>query len=257
MSMFKRNLNVCLGDALRGNSESVRITPCALNDLKIWAGHLLDPDQWLPIPIQPSSPPIHHKVFVSDAAGISSKWFDSGVASIGFNEDSEMLFATQFLWSPKMLLSPHPDNAGLMGENSLFLEFVGVLIPFVLFPEMVQHQHIVCLVDNLGCFNGWMNKTVKNDVLTSILIRALILISHYLECIVHIDYLPRMSTSSARMADRMSRRSSLTSRDRFLLSKFEQYSLPLFFVSWLNSPGVDWTMPMDLLNHVRNKVMKT
>ncbi len=255
MSMFKRNLNVCLGFSLRANSDIVRISHDAKSDLKVWAGFLLDDNHWLPIPIQPSPPPILHKILFSDAAGISNKMFDSGVASVGLNEYSETIYATRFVWSPQMLFSTHPENGSLIGENSVFLEFVGIVIPFILFPELFHNEHIVCLVDNIGCFHGWENKYVKNDVLTSILIRALILIASYLECIVHVDHLPRLSTRMARTVDRMSRSSTMTFHDRELLSSFNSVELPLPMVRWLNNPNVDWQLPMFLLEHVRNKVV--
>ncbi len=217
MSIFKRNLNVCISKTVNTNYDSVRISPEAKKDLKVWVGFLTDPEDWIPIPTMPCSPPINHKVFTSDAGGLSNNHKDSGVASFGVNEENEVIFCVQFIWNQKMLTSPHPDGSGVIGENSLFLEFVGVILPFILVPEQVQNQHIVCLVDNTGCYSGWLRKNVKNDVLTSILIRALVLIASYCECIVHIDHLPRMSTSTARMVDRMSRIHTTSRGDSSLL----------------------------------------
>ncbi len=256
LSLFKRNLNICLGHALRANSDVVRVSPDAKSDLRVWAGFLLDENHWFPIPIQPCSPPINHKTLFSDAAGISNKIFDSGVASVGLDENSEILFATRFVWSPNMLRSIHPENDSLIGENSVFLEFVGVIMPFVLFPELFCNEHVVCFVDNTGCFNGWENKYVKNDVLTSILIRALLLIASYLECIVHVDHLPRLSNRMARTVDRMSRESTMTYHDKELLSSFRDRRIPSVLVRWLYNPTVDWSLPITLLNYVKNKVDK-
>ena len=256
LSLFKRNLNVCLGFALRAQIDTVRISADAKSDLQTWAGFLLDENHWFPIPIQPCPPPITHKTLFSDAAGISNKLFDSGVASVGLNEDLDTLLAARFVWSPNMLRSTHPENDSLLGENSVFLEFVGVILPFIMFPELFHNEHIVCLVDNTGCFNGWENKYVKNDVLTSILIRALALIASYLECIVHVEHLPRLSNRMARQVDRMSRDSTMTYHDKELLSRFESTKLPLFMVRWLNNPTADWNLSIMLLNYVRNKVPK-
>ena len=100
---------------------------------------------------------------------------------------------------------------------------------------------------------AWDNRFMKEDVYTSILVRALHLVSSYLGCIVHVNHLPRQPSWESKMVDRMSRDFSTTSSDNNLLSSFREQDLLKFFKIWLDKPCVDWSIPMKLLNYVKNR----
>ena len=108
-------------------------------------------------------------------------------------------------------------------------------------------------VDNISCVYAWESKFMKEDVYTSILVRALHLVSSYLCCIVHVEHLPRQTSWESKMVDRMSRDFTTTFADQILLSGFEGKDIPNFFKVWLDKPCVDWSIPMKLLCYVKNR----
>ena len=114
LSRFKRNMldDLCmLFGALHGKGV---ISPKTKDDLLIWLGFLLDKDVWLPILLEPCGPPIAHKTFISDAAGLSIDGvfsFRPGVASVGFSESGKILMAFR-LPRPKKMIMTECDSKG-------------------------------------------------------------------------------------------------------------------------------------------------
>ncbi len=90
----------------------------------------------------------------------------------------------QMFW-PEELKRCFDIKGGSFGDKSLFLEFVGLLLPFLAVPKSLANQHVVLKVDNIGCYFAWENKNVSKDPHASVLVRALVLISSYLSCYVH------------------------------------------------------------------------
>ena len=251
---FRRNLNDCLSAGAL--NDCIVVSSNAKRDLLVWAGFLLDPVCENNIPSCPSDPTAVHKSFTSDAAGYASECGTNrpGVASIGFDEDGKIIFAFQKLWNEKMI-SGLKDNKGKeFGRKTAFLEFVGILIPFILMPKELCNQHIVLKVDNISCHYGWLNRSMKNDAYTSILLRSLHVISSFLCSVIHVQHLPRESTWDSRLVDRMSRESSMTQDGRKLLNSFQNYTLPEFFVKWLDNPEEDWSIALQLLAYVKSVV---
>ena len=97
----KRNLN----DRLSAGAinDCIIVTSNAKNDQLIWAGFLLDTECENSIPSCLTEPTIVHKSFTSDAAGYASdgEVDRPGVASIGFDEEGNIIFAFQKLWAKK------------------------------------------------------------------------------------------------------------------------------------------------------------
>jgi len=256
LSLFRIHLYSGIGYAVKNNLDAVKITAEAKNDLKVCAGFLLDKDEWYPIPTEPCAPPLSYKTFVSDAAGLSAKEYDSGVASIGIDENDKIFFAARHWWDQSMLYKERSSPDDLSGKNSCFLEFVGILLPFLLIPQKLKNQHIVCKVDNSACIFGWYDKKMPGDSIVSILIRSLYLISFYLASIVHVVHLPRLSTWEACLVDRLSRHSTTENADRFILSNHDGGSVPVFMYEWLRNPTEDWSLPYKILSYVKNRVNK-
>ena len=69
-----------------------------------------------------------------------------------------------------------------------------------------------------------------------------------------VQHLPRESTWDSRLVDRMSRESSMTQDGRKLLNSFQNYTLPEFFVKWLDNPEEDWSIALQLLAYVKSVV---
>jgi hypothetical protein len=98
---------------------------------------------------------------------------------------------------------------------------------------------------------GWENRSVKNDQSASVLLRALHIISVFLGCTIHVMHLPRMSTPSARLADRLSRRRTTTAFDQRRIRRALQPALPPALTRWLANPSADWDLPLALLRDVQ------
>jgi len=255
---FRKNLNDCLGHMQKNEICNMQLSVQAKNDLLIWTGCLIDDTGKLPIPSMPSDPPLYCKSFTSDAAGYSDDKRDKkpdkpGVAAVGFNEDGKVIFAHRKFWDKTMISNMKDKDGKLFGRKTAFLEFVGLMLPFISIPGKLKNQHIVLRVDNISCHYGWENRCMKNCVYTSILIRALHIISSYLCSIIHVQHLPRLSTWDSCLVDRLSRELTTETEDAELLEKVDIWCMPMFFEKWIDHPTEDWNIPLKLLNYVKNK----
>ena len=138
------------------------------------------------------------------------------------------------------------------GDKSTTLELIGLLLPFILVPEKLRRQHVVMKVDNMACIFGWESRHVVEDRSASILLRCLRVISAYLETVVHVVHLPRVSSWESVMVDDMSRQKTTTEGQRDLLNSFGHLKLPAIFKEWLKNPVDDWNLPFKLLSIIKN-----
>jgi hypothetical protein len=72
MKVFKQPINKCVADIPSDAppESDVVVSADAKRDLLVWYGFLTSAHKWLPIEEGRSTPPIWHKEFVSDAAGL-------------------------------------------------------------------------------------------------------------------------------------------------------------------------------------------
>jgi len=66
------------------------------SDLLVWAGFMLDKNEWKPISHMPCEVPISHFSFTSDAAGMDMQRNvseDVGIGCIGFDVNGEVILA--------------------------------------------------------------------------------------------------------------------------------------------------------------------
>ena len=225
-----------------------------LKDLNIWVNFLTCKVEWLPIPHCYYDPPLACVSFSSDAAGGTNQLNSNdalGCGSVGFSHIGTVFFACQLFWPEKVLQFASDCKGSQLGNKTTTLEFLGILLPFLLIPEHLANIHVTVKVDNIGCFFGWVNRHVTGDVMASILIRALHLISAYLGCQVHICHLPRKSSWDANLVDRLSRARSTTENDKKLLRSFPKPSLPICLAEWMKNPSEDWDLAWKLLDHVK------
>ncbi len=150
---------------------------------------------------------------------------------MGLNEDGELFFASRLVWDKNMILERCYNDGKRFGNKTLFLELVAMILPFLTIPSKLCNQHIVLETDNLGCVFGWEKKASKDDILSSILFRALHFISFRLCSIIHVHHTPRKSSWESVLADRLTRQSSMVVADERLLRSFEIIPLPPFFLS--------------------------
>jgi hypothetical protein len=175
------------------------------------------------------------------------------VGCVGFGLEEEVSFAMQMFW-PEELKRCFDRKEGSFGDKSLFLEFVGLLLPFLAVPKSLANQHVILKVDNIGCYFAGENKNVSKDPHASVLVRALVLISSYLSCYVHVEHLPRVLAWDAKLCDRLSRDRTTLQSDRQLLNSFGNHKCNIVLEDWLRNPTVDWSLCDKLLNIVKNMV---
>jgi len=250
---FKFNLN-CTLSALLNSNQFVYLSIQARNDLNICYNIVKNLVNWNPIPHPACAPPLSHLYFTSDAAGCSENCSlekNIGCGNVGFNFDGEIIFAKQIFWEKSTIETAKDKNNKRVGDKTAFLEFVGILLPFVCNPSLVSGKHVIVKVDNIACYYGWLNRQCAGDELASIAIRSLHLLSAFLCCEIHVEHLPRVSTWDAMLADRLSRERTTTYNDKRLLASFPVMPLPSSLVEWLRSPEENWNVPMDILNEIK------
>ena len=130
---------------------------------------------------------------------------------------------------------------------------IGIILPFLLIPELLVNKYVVVKVDNIACYFGWINRHTSGDETVSIFIRAMHLICLLLRCDVHIEHLPRVSNWEAQLVDRISRSSTTTRQDKKLLVSFD-FEVPQCLNDWFENPVEDWSLCIKLLEYVKNKV---
>ena len=251
MRVFKFPLFLCMKECI---DDFVTLSNIAKDDLNIWIRFLCDSNDYIPICHEYVSPPIACKYFTSDAAGCSSESNNScglGCGNVGFDHNGIIIFATQLFWPEGILNTVRDMKSSSLGSKTTTLEFLGIILPFLIIPEQLANQNVIVKVDNTGCFFGWINRRAKGDIFASILKSALHLISNYLCCIVHIEHLPRKSTWDALTTDRMSRNKTTTRHDRALLNSFALPGIPVCLENWMSNPTEDWGLAYRLLVHVK------
>jgi len=255
MKGFKSNLNETLSKLHK--SDNVNLTVYARNELIVWYNFICDSVSWQPIAAPYRGIPLAVKSFTSDAAGhaVNLKVKDRlGCGNIGFDNTGKIIFAKQLFW-PKEILKLARDHKNCrIGDKTTTLEFLGILLPFILIPEELKNQHVIVKVDNIGCYFGWINRQVPGDKMASMLVRILHLLSAYLGCFVHIEHLPRNSSWDAELVDRLSRSLTTTVMDKKLLDSFTLPDIPSCLVGWMEEPWEDWELPNQILSYVMNRV---
>jgi len=222
----------------------------------------------LPIAARPLDPPLNHVTFVSDAAGASMATIQGsrvaircsmkrGVASVSFNDDGQLWFASRLFW-PDHFLNVAKDNKGShFGSKSTTLELVGLLLPFLAIPGQLAGRHVVLQVDNIAAVFGWEDKQVKGDIAASILVRALHLMEAFLACRIHVRHLPRMSSTAGELADHLSREETTSVREGRDVEAIEASLTSPALEAWLKSPNEDWALATDILRDIRSVVNKS
>jgi hypothetical protein len=249
---FRHNLNGELKKAGDNFPNKIKLSNTSLKDLSVWSNFLSDTDPWLPIPHPRESPPLCTKNFVSDAAGFTktSKWDgDIGCGIVGLGENGDTILAHQIFW-PRGFIEKAKDRKGArFGDKTCTLEAIGVILPFLLIPEKLKSQHIVCGVDCMGVVFGWENKKIKGDTCASILIKALHIIEAYLGSRIHVIHAPRRSDWVTESADNLSRQRTTGFLEKQMLSRGNTVS-PQVITDWLSNPMEDWTLVDRLVDHV-------
>lgn len=253
MHGFKYNLNKVLAQLYAQGDNVICLSSNARSDLKIWANVLLCPVVWLPITPRYCNPPLTYYYFTSDAAGCADNAITKtglGCGSVGFDTKGDICFLKQLLWPDNVLDEFHDEKGCKLGNKTTMLEFLGIIIPFVIIPEKLCNKYVIVKTDSIGCFYGWLNKQASGDGMASILVRALHLISSRLCCHIHIEHLPRCSSWDSMLVDRISRSRTTTKNDLSLIDHHSSRNIPEVLQDWMINPEEDWGLATKLLEFV-------
>ncbi len=252
--------------SFEGNENGRRLVKTGLKrDLFIWKNCVLAAIGGLPLCSPPTGAPLSAMCFVSDAAGAAFEWTegrsanvttdgDRGAASVGYTS-GKIFFCGGGRW-PVDLLTKRKDRCGkFFGTKSTFLESVGLLIPFVTIPSKLRSRHVLLQVDNLNVVYAWEKRNSRSDAETSAVIRALHTIEAWLPCKIYVQHVARVSTIESALADRLSRRTSTTAKDKELISRLGWHSWSGALTEWLAHPRVDWDLGQKLIVDIE-KILK-
>ena len=215
----------------------------------------------LPIACEIGKPPLSVLTFYTDAAGASfsiskgKRVFhdqgERGLSCIGGTNLDDIWIWARLTW-PVALLTELRDSSGkFFGCKSTTLESIGLLIPFVAFPDQVQGRHILFKVDNIAVHYGWENGYVKYDSTANEILKCVHLLSAHLGVSVYVEHVPRMSDDMASLADELSRRESPKDHKlRKVLRESEERKVEGYLLHWLQNPSAT-----DLFTTLLNELM--
>jgi hypothetical protein len=86
------------------------------------------------------------------------------------------------------------------------------------------------------------------------LIRCLHVLEAFLECKLYVRHLRRMSTRIAKIADGLSRQSTITPELRGAVGKAPWESLEGPLAEWLENPVLDWDLPLKIVAYLSSKL---
>ena len=98
---------------------------------------------------------------------------------------------------------------------------------------------------------AWKKRHMKNNSLTSIILRTLHILEAALPCKIYVSHLPRVSTAAAKLADSLSRLSTTTDEDSRMLTHPSPI-LPEVFINWLKNPRCDWSVRTKIVQFIKN-----
>jgi len=251
MRTFKKPLQEFLRMLQESEMESAGITEEVRRDLYVWWAFLEDTVCGLPIPEWMEAPPLQYVCVTTDAAGWqrgAGEWLEVGMGCIGLDEEGVVCLANQEWWEMEAVECYMDTKGKRLGSKTTTLEFVGIQVPFLLYPDILQNKTVVIQVDNIGCCYAWENGYSKEDITAAVLVRCLLLLSAKMSCQVYIVHHRRESSWESKMADRLSRAKTTGSHESSLLESFEKRYLPVCFREWMRKPTEDWNLPVKLVN---------
>jgi len=250
LQAYKRPMNDFLAAFNKNYSILLPVPTEMIEDLRVWGAAAMSSTSWSPIEDIVEMPPLDTIRFISDAAGGTGneKWM--GVASIGYTESDNIWFACTGRW-PRTILSGQDEKGAAFASKTTMLETVGLLLPILTTPNTVAGRNIVLGVDNIAVFYAWKNRSAKGDLLASTLIRALHIVSAYLECRIFVEHVPRRSTATSVLADDLTRASTATAAAWNQLSGAMVTDMPAVVSSWLQNPTVNWQLGFDIVSDLK------
>jgi hypothetical protein len=247
MRVFRRPMNMFLASFKEDYNILHEIPADLVEDLKIWHNVISKSYNWSPVAEEIENPPVDALYFTSDAAGGTGKEEWAGVASVGHYDEKSIWYVCTGAW-PEAIFSDTDEKGVAFASKMTTLELIGLFLPLLTVPDRVRGRSVVLGVDNISVVFAWENGSVRGDLHASCLVRALYIVSIYLECRVFVHHIPRLSTMSSYMADSLTRKSTAASVSWAATVGVTHLGCPSSLWDWLRRPSVDWNLGLKLIN---------
>ena len=225
------------------------------SELTIWFKCITDSKKGFPIPIITENIPIFFVENFSDAAGAaytaSNKSSpikdDRGAAAITI-VNHKICCYTSTSWSYKFLSKfPH---------NSAIFEAIGMIMPFIEFPEMFAGKFVKCNVDNISLVFNWEKRCTKTDEITFILLQVLHILEYAIPCKIFVDHSPRRSSTETRLVDNLSRADTTKKNDIESVKNAKKKFLSGPLKDWCENPSVTMSsLATNIVDHCMFKCL--
>ena len=144
---------------------------------------------------------------------------------------------TRLNWPEGLITGMKDDKGKSYGSKSTTLEAVGMLLPFVAFPDKVRGRRIEFKIDNIAVMFGWTSGYVTEDETASEILKAVHYLSGANGTTVSVQHVDRVSNKMATLADELSRKEvSDCRRSAKALSEAEFRVTSGFLLEWLKNP---------------------
>ena len=219
----------------------------------------------LPIAEKMNKPPLSALVFYSDAAGASFTKVngemhfhdqkDRGVACLGGEKIDEIWTGGKIMWPEGLVSGKRDEKGAYFGCKSTFLESIGLLIPFLMIPELIMGRHIVFKIDNKAVSQGWESGNVKNDNSATEVLKSVAYLAAYTGTRVTVEHVPRVSDEMADLADELSRKTlSKCDRINMKLKEINYRKIDGAVTEWLKNPVSEIDLCQELLKEIKGIV---
>lgn len=251
LQAFRRPMNDLLASFKEDYNILLPVTDELKEDLRVWAAATVSATAWMPICKELEHPPLDALKFISDAAGGTGKEGWAGVASVGTKSNGEIWFSCTGRW-PDIIFTGSDEKGAKMASKMTMLETIGIMLPLLTIPLIVRGRNIILGVDNISVHYAWENKTAKGDLLATVLVRALHILSSFLACRIFVEHVPRRSCSASILADNLTRESTTTKEVLDQIRGAHQFERPHVLWEWLKNPAVDWRLGFTLVDWLKN-----
>jgi hypothetical protein len=116
---------------------------------------------------------------------------------------------------------------------------------------------VLLYVDNQAIIHAWHKRMSPHCELVSIIVQCLHLLEAILPCRIYVEYVPRCSSPSSVLADKLSRQSTTDKQALKAISHLTPCVPGGPLIHWLGNPDPNWDFPRKLAEYVQNLVQPT
>ena len=172
-----------------------------------------------------------------------------GVACIGGTCLEDVWIWTRLSWPEGLITGKRDNNGREFGSKSTTLEAVGMLLPFVAFPDKIRGKRIHFKIDNIAVVFGWPSGFVKEDETASEILKAVHYLGGAYGVTVTVQHVGRISDGLSTLADELSRKNATTNQTAAVaMMKAEERVVGGSLLSWLSNPETGGELCRKLLD---------